>query len=268
MMVFSLALLLWTGYGHFTRIEQHPHNAQALKHKDNLPRISYQEAKQQLADLSGTPRSVAEQATAIVASRVINYWPQPEDNNDPQIYRSWGENWILSLLAHGEALAVDFGWQGPRRFTRLERFELDRILQKGVGFCSQVSIALQEFLMSRGIESELAGLGGHVVLQVNFSEGPVIMDPDYNVILPGGITEIEASPELVGPYYARRGYSEQRAEWMVETYGRDGNAPYGTRIALLVEFLGVLKWAIPGIAFAFSLWIVMRQKKLPPAVNT
>ena len=56
-------------------------------------------------------------------------------------------------------------------------------------------------LNDNGIDANLIGLSGHVVLQTNVNNKWYILDPDYGVAMPYHIFAIENNPELIRPYY-------------------------------------------------------------------
>ena len=189
---------------------------QVESHKGGLPLLDAPAALAALARLAESGQSaehIARNANEIVASAVHNHWPGPgiwDESVAPQLR----ENWIRYLLSRLE-VAV----RGETRryyFATPERLELQDILHMGVGLCSQMAIALAVYLDDIGIPARIAGLDGHVVTEVTTEDGDLLFDPDYNVVVPMSLAEIEAAPHTVLEFY-------NNDERIAEIYGPTGN---------------------------------------------
>lgn len=84
-----------------------------------------------------------------------------------------------------------------------ETWDTAEALQRGVGLCSQQAIALHGLLKMFGIQSRVLGLNGHVVCIVLVQDRWIVADPDYGVVVPIAIEELEKNPMLAVPYYGR-----------------------------------------------------------------
>ena len=47
-------------------------------------------------------------------------------------------------------------------FLNIERFDWERVIQSGYGYCSQATLALYDFFRERGQKSEIISIYGHV----------------------------------------------------------------------------------------------------------
>lgn len=84
-----------------------------------------------------------------------------------------------------------------------ETWDTTEALQRGVGLCSQQAIALHGLLKMFGIKGRVMGLNGHVICLAWVDEKWIVCDPDYGVVVPIAIGELEANPALAIPYYGR-----------------------------------------------------------------
>ena len=182
--------------------------------------------------------------TTIFSSGVMHYWPEPGQRDENILY-GWRENWVLALAANFEAFLLDAGILSDPKFGRLERFGYENIISKGVGFCSQVSLAVTDYLEDQGVHSYVWGLDGHVVSVVGpLADGQqYIVDADYGVYLPYSREEIEKSPDIIRSTYVNAGYTEPVVQKLVEFYGPKGNEKYSMgRLEVIFE---AAKWGVP-----------------------
>jgi hypothetical protein len=114
----------------------------------------------------------------------------------------------------------------PDLFIQYQFVDYHRAVERGVGLCSQEVFVLTGILRERGIKADIVGLDGHVVATAPVDESQNvwwILDPDYGVVIPNNITEIENNPELVRPYYVEKGYTVNKVNSLVQYYGKEGN---------------------------------------------
>ena len=84
-----------------------------------------------------------------------------------------------------------------------ETWDTAEALQRGVGLCSQQAMALHGLLKMFGLQSRVLGLDGHVICIVLVDYRWIVADPDYGVVVPIAIEELEKDPMLAVPYYGR-----------------------------------------------------------------
>lgn len=91
----------------------------------------------------------------------------------------------------------------PDTFGRYEYLDYHKAIERGVGFCSQQAIIVTGILNDNGVEAQIVGLSGHVVLRAEVrADTWHVLDPDYGVSIPHDIDEIRKNPDLVRQYYA------------------------------------------------------------------
>lgn len=168
-----------------------------------------------LESVKGDRQQVLRQITAIVNKGIAHYW---EDAGIDKYHLRipFYENYILNFASYIY----------PKIFLHYEFMDYRRAVERGVGLCSQQSIILSELLKQRGIDTKIVGLNGHVVVTAladNVNQTWWILDPDYGVVIPDSLSEIEKNTDIVKPYYSLKGYSDKKIDNLVKIYGSDGN---------------------------------------------
>ena len=141
--------------------------------------------------------------------------------------------------------------------------------------CSQHAIIISEILKAKGIESKIIGLDGHVVATalVNKTNNQWwILDPDYGVIVPHDIKQVEENPSIIQGYYSSAGYSIKTNGKIINIYEKSGNKiidgvrKYDPRIKsyalrYYVESITYfLKWVMP-LLFIFPFLFDLLKKR-------
>lgn len=202
--------------------------------------IKLKDTKKEIVRKSGeTDKAFAIRINDVVSKSMSHYWK----NEGLQKYHLrvpvW-ENWVLWLTS---CFKED---------KRYEFINYKKDLERGVGLCSTHSIVVKGILLKNGIEAQLWDIAGHVVVRAKVSENEwYILDPDYGLVVPHDIPEIEANPEIVRPTYAEMAklykpdYPDPyTTDHVVEIYGKEGNHIY-TYDPASEDLSYVLKWLIP-----------------------
>jgi len=106
----------------------------------------------------------------------------------------------LQVVSH-LTMAVHYHMQHGR--VPQETWDTGKALKGQRGLCSQQAIALHGLFDLFGIQSRVRGLDGHVVCAVLVDGKWIVYDPDFGVVVPIDLDEIEADPSLVEPFYGR-----------------------------------------------------------------
>lgn len=143
------------------------------------------------------PRLVKE-----VSEGFVHYWhkgekwaPQDSEYTRPSMWDNY-LLWLHPLIPEYE------------HFNRYEFISPKKALDRGYGFCSQVSRLVWSILRDQGIRAEILIHPNHVVVQSN----GYILDADYGVTIPNTALEIMNSDPagIIAEYYAR-------FDWMLPT---------------------------------------------------
>ncbi|MDB4165556.1 hypothetical protein N9816_04645 [Gammaproteobacteria bacterium] len=131
--------------------------------------------------------------TKLVNQCMVHYWVD-DDVDLQKSLNTWiplKEKYVLHLSAYFIP-----------KLRSIELYDIEKIIERGFGFCSQFAILLDEILEKNGYESNLVGLDGHVVVEAKTLKGQrIVLDPDYGVIIPKSISFIENNPSIVKDFY-------------------------------------------------------------------
>ena len=270
--ILAVALLVTNTVGLLVAPARHPLALEPIQHKQGLRLLPADEARTTLTALAPSHTGdFLTRSTEIVASGIRHYWPN-EHEYDSHAALQFHENWLVAALGWGERLLFSAGALGEYRFARLERLGYDRILSKGVGFCSQVSRALASYLAEVGVDARLVGLDGHVVVASRADGQEYLLDPDYNVVIRASLQEVENAPELAARAYTAAGYSAELAQQLATFYGADGNFvggvdTYHPRQRFLRRALDALKWGLPVVVIMLVL-VARRSSRTAHTLRT
>ena len=140
-----------------------------------------------------------------VSAAIMHWWPE----NDPAASRytrvtflSDYALWTMSKFARWGNLQ-DYEYMSPRP-----------ALQRGFGFCSQMSKVVFSVLVDNGFRPVLINHEEHTVIEVNGT----MIDSDYGVFIPFSLDDLQEKPHLVGFYY--RNFPRQQR--ILDRVFRDG----------------------------------------------
>lgn len=244
------ALLALNAWG-LTRTLRSPHIAEARSNPADL-RISHEQLLSQIARRPNeADRAYIHRLTFALSDGIAHYWGDDVDRFHLRV-PVW-ENYLL--------YAASFVW--PAAYRKYEFAGVDRAIERGVGLCSQQSIVLARLLQREGIDAQLQGLQGHVVVRTRDASGTTYLaDPDYRVVIPYDAATVERRPEIVRPYYEAAGLDRRLTDSLVSIYGPDGNREWTIGQYFYGKFhhaeraAYLLKWLIPlllALPYLFSL---------------
>ena len=201
-------------------------------------------------------KKFAYRATMLVNHVMIHYW-KDEGIRKYNIRVPVWENYILYLASE----------VNPEKFRKYEFRNYKKAIERGVGICSQPSIALKGLLNDKGIDADLWDIGGHVVVSTTFRDSSgCILYPDYGRYVPYNIEEIEANPELVretykdqNDVYASYIKKHKTTNDLVNEYEKEGNHIYYMN-SFFENFSYIAIWIIPFL-FIFPYLLTFFNKK-------
>lgn len=229
--------------------------------------LTYEEAKAQLVRRPGeSAADFAVRATYVVNRGMAHYW---EDDGAVR-YR-------LHLPPWENYLFWAYGWIRPKVYAKWEFADPDKALERGVGLCSQQSIVLVRALHRGRVRATIVGLGGHtIVTAVVGPDTRILLDPDYGVVVPQSLREVQRNPDVIRPYYVS--YPPERVDHLVDVYGPKGNFvdqtggyAYTAGRRWKEKWLYTACWVIPLVLMApYAMLVAVgaarrRLKRPPPA---
>ncbi|MDJ0786865.1 MAG: hypothetical protein QNK05_08640 [Myxococcota bacterium] len=199
-----------------------------------------------------TDAEYVKRLTHAVHGYMVHYWDEEGGARVPLL-----ENWVL----HG------LGRLNPERYGAYEFQHPARGLERGFGLCSQQAMIVADLLSEAGIETEVLGLGGHVVTEARLGdERTLLLDADYGVVVPYSLKDVEAQPDRVAPLYRAEGFGDEAVARIVEIYGPDGNRPYASRSRRRAseDRTYLIKWLAPFGAVLLGLLAVEATRRMDP----
>jgi hypothetical protein len=148
---------------------------------------------------------------------ILHYWTG-EHEKDYNVILPFYENYILYLLARTP---------GYKSVPRHEFCDYKKTIERGVGFCSQVSIALADILNKKNIHTNVIAWPQHTITEVEIDKNKWwTVDPDYGVVIEHKIDEIAKNPNLIKEPYKKHGYTENNIQGLMEIYSSPNRITY------------------------------------------
>jgi hypothetical protein len=254
--VFGLILLSLNITGLFKSLRNEELYSEITPYKDDIS-IPYSEVKDNLGRMKGeSDMDFALRSSKLINHSMAHYWRNEGIKKYYMQVPLW-ENYVLSI---------------HQRISGLKKYEFrnyKKVIERGVGICSQPCIALQYLLMDMGIKADLWDIKGHVVVEATFSDGTKFMlDPDYGNFVPYGMDEIQSDPELVresyinqDSVYAAHIKEHKHTDDIVKMYEKEGNHIYYMEKSF-EDFSYVMIWVLPFILiFPFVIFHFKKRKR-------
>jgi hypothetical protein len=199
------------------------------------------------------------QAVANISNLMMKY-ELPEEYE----YMPMSENWILFSMRIWDPFFSKYILSNPDTliFRNIELPVYKYAFNRGRGMCSQQAMAFSDLLWTRyGFDARVAGLNGHVVVQVlNLEKNNYIFDPSFHALTIGNVNQ----PELIDLSYlnklefVKRFYTTKNDNYVSSS---PGWGPYSERQSVKQYILFYFtiysywfKWLIPIALFIYGLY--------------
>ncbi|MDX8466849.1 hypothetical protein RFM26_14240 [Mesorhizobium sp. VK23B] len=202
--------------------------------------------------------------TKAVAAGVVHYWTEGDSwaAADTRYTRiSVFDNYLLWMLSFQ-----------PQYRENLQNYEFvtpRKALDRGYGFCSQVSKIVYSVLADQGIDATIYSVPEHTVVESNGN----VLDSDYGVFVPHPLVDIQQDPSIIDSYYAQFG---SMLPLLKKAYGQSwrqlGTAQDFDNVRAYEAKFERLKWAPPLMVLAMGVLLAAagmllqrrRQARLMP----
>ena len=237
--------------GQISDLTKHPITEKVITHKNSIYYYHKNEWKVELAKYKNIKINDLEQINKIFASSIYHFWNN--DNFDKNQIYSFNENWIIFLFSHFENFLHNHNFISKLYLSNLERLQWENIMKKGIGYCSQISIALNGYLRSHNVKSKILAYDGHIVVLVNNN---TIMDADKNVFIEDFKIDNVETMKIYNKY-KNAGYSDNESNQMKEIYNTNFSTfdinEYYPKLFIFVGVTNFFKWLIPVILLFYSI---------------
>jgi hypothetical protein len=238
------------------------------------PRMPYEEGVEQLkwrADDSA--ESYALRVNKVVSDSMIHGDASTDLGRWRLEIPVW-ENWSLHT----------FGAMNPD-FRKYRYWDHKKEFERGIGLCGNMSSIVIGYLAENGVPARTVGLNGHVVVTAEVRPGVwYILDPDYGVVLPNSLEEVQNNPAIVEAAYRRAVHDERTINMVVDYYATtaDNSVDASGREGLYYswdgsaevyrnreQFMEWLKWIAPslmlaaGLAIGVGAFLLRRRRRGP-----
>jgi len=216
-----------------------------------------------LARRGETDAEYAVKATAAIHQGIAHYWSDEGVSRFNLRVPPW-ENYLLFLAQYVY----------PEQYRKYAFHDYRKAIARGVGLCNQQAMVLAQVLERAGVAARIVALSGHVVVMARVDPATDrwwVLDPDYGVIVPHSIREIERNPELIRAAYAAAGYDAATIDGLVQVYASPGNSvwpsarTYFGRKYYVEVAAYVAIWAIP--VLLLLPWPLARARRHAPVAR-
>ena len=237
---FSLGILCANFYGYIFPLKTYVTESSKVFHKNKIPLLEPYSTKVNLKkiDLKNISEKELREINYLFAGSVKHYWPKVN-------LFEFSENWIIFFLQRIELQTKQ------NKTLKLERFNWEKVIERGYGLCSQISLAMYDFFQKNNLNSLILSLGGHVVIEFKDDDKSYILDPDFNVVINGDLNSIYANSDIIEEAYTSAGYNRNFTESLREIYtSRENNVvvsryDYYPKLTKFYYLVNLLKWLIP-----------------------
>jgi hypothetical protein len=255
LLILGMLLLLINVAGLFKSLRNEALYEEQTPYKDDIS-IRFEEAREQWDRQAGeTDQLFAARVTMLVNHSMAHYWRDEGIRKYHMRVPLW-ENYLITLRQ----------WiEGDKKY---EFRSYKKVIERGVGICSQPCIGLKYLLNANGIEADLWDLQQHIVVGARFEDGTeYTLDPDYGYVIPYSVEQLHASPALVeeayrehDQKYAAHIQEHKHTADIVQMYSQDGNRIYYMKKPF-EDFLYVAKWLLPLIFILPFIRIILKRRK-------
>jgi hypothetical protein len=251
----GMILMVFNIIGLFRSLRNEDLYSEVTPYKDDIT-IRFEEAKKlwRIGE-NESPKDFTARASMLVSKSMAHYWRDEGIKKYNMSVPLW-ENYILRIKQ----------WVSGRKKYEFRNYK--KVIERGVGLCSQPCIGLKYLLNEHGIEADLWDLQQHIVVGVTFSDHTeYTLDPDYGYVIPVDIRDLIENPSLVreayknhDAVYADHVTEHKQTDDIVKMYTQEGNHIYYMK-KTFEDFAYIAKWVLPFLLILpFILTFLMKKK--------
>ncbi|WP_395344621.1 hypothetical protein PN836_007610 [Ningiella sp. W23] len=205
-----VALLLISLYGLTQTMRPERFEAHELRFGEMDIRLSKQDYFNQVKrQPNESDLAYSQRLTKVIADGTAHiHWEDYEPSKFNQLVPVW-ENWILYLM--GVITPIP-------EYQRYHFADPYKSMERGIGLCGEVSMVLEQLLEEQGIPANIITFHGHVVVSAKADGRDIVLDPDFGVVLPYPVSQLEDNITSVNQRYLASGYTQRDAEFFKGAY--------------------------------------------------
>ncbi len=237
--IMGVILMVFNITGLFKSLRNEELYSEITPYKDDIT-IRFEDAKKQwVRGENESAKDFAARATMLINKSMAHYYRDEGIKKYNMRIPLW-ENYILRIKQ----------WVTGRKKYEFRNYK--KVIERGVGICSQPCIGLKYLLNANGIEADLWDLQQHIVVGVTFyDETEYTLDPDYGYVIPVAMSGLQKNPNLVrtayknhDDVYAPHLTEHKHTEDLVKMYTQEGNHIYYIKKSF-EDFSYIAKWVLP-----------------------
>jgi hypothetical protein len=186
------------------------------------------------------------------------------------------ENWILHFFRIFDPLVSKYLLHNSetRLFGKVELPSYKYAIHRGLGICSQLSLSVADLLYKRyGMNAKVAGLNGHVVVQVYGVSGrDYVVDPSAQKFFEGNVMhplELDDSHHVYKTSKFYELYISSGDNYVTKGFGWDSyskSSPKLNKYLMIFVFISYyLKWILPLITLMSSIFLLKKTTRFSSA---
>lgn len=251
----GMLLLLINLSGFFLSLRNEALYSEITPYKDDIS-VRFEEARKAWKrGANETDGEFVSRATMLVNRSMAHYWKDEGIKKYHLRVPVW-ENYILTCKQ----------WITGQKKYEFRNYK--KVIERGVGLCSQPCIGLKDLLNAHGIKADLWDLQQHVVVGATLEDGTgYTLDPDYGYVIPVGMGRLKSNPDLVreaykhhDDVYASYLKEHKHTEDIVRMYTQDGNHIYHMAKAF-EDFSYLARWILPLLLILPALLTYIKRRK-------
>jgi hypothetical protein len=186
------------------------------------------------------------------------------------------ENWILHFFRVFDPFISKYLLHNPETqlFRKVELPSYKHAIHRGLGICSQLSLGVADLLYKRyGMNAKVAGLNGHVVVQVYGVSGrDYVVDPSAHKFFEGNVMhplELDDSHHVYKTSKFYELYISSGDNYIAKDFGWDSYSESSAKLnKYLMTFVFIsyyLKWFLPLITLISSIFLLKKTTRFSSA---
>ena len=222
-----------------------------LRFENDIP-LTYEASikKINMLDKIQDPEQYLLAANALVNQSITHVeWLKVDPSEYRQLVPAW-ENYFLYFI--GKFSGLEF-------YERYHFVDYKRSIKRGIGICGDASMILNQLLDMRNIDNDIVVFPGHVMISAKLPNGKeFVADPDFGVLLPIAVSELESNKAMVKEAYKVKGYKNNDSNLMGRILSGKYEAFDDTKHFITKRYYFeyasyVLKWLVPFVMLILSI---------------